>query len=36
MFVIQRLALRVREQDFERARALLRDTVSHGVVEDGP
>jgi hypothetical protein len=34
MFVINRLALQVREQDFERARDLLRETIGRGVVED--
>jgi hypothetical protein len=36
VFVINRLSLRVREQDFERACELLRETVGRGVVEDGP
>ncbi len=34
MFVINRLSLQVRVQDFERARELLRETIGRGVVED--
>lgn len=33
VFSIQNLSLRVREQDLERARALLEETVARGVVK---
>ena len=34
-FVINQLAMQVREEDFERARSLLAETVARGVAEAG-